>query len=106
MKFIYPEGATPLDRDEWDALLPKHITLQKELNEWEQSNILEAEKWAFGQRHSQILSMEFIQKLHKKCLVKHGNGPANSEKPLKILELYLMKFLKNFTNYVRIFKNN
>ena len=35
MKFVYPEGATPLDGDELNALLPKHITLQSELNEWE-----------------------------------------------------------------------
>lgn len=66
MKFVYPEGATPLDGDELNALLPKHITLQSELNEWEQLNILEAEKWGFGQRHADILSMAFIQRLHRK----------------------------------------
>lgn len=66
MKFVYPEGATPLDGDELNALLPKHITLQSELNEWEQLNILEAEKWGFGQRHTDILSMAFIQRLHRK----------------------------------------
>jgi Fic-DOC domain mobile mystery protein B len=66
MKFNYPEGATPLDGDELEALLPKHITLQSELNEWEHMNILEAEKWGFGQRHTEILSLEFIQLLHRK----------------------------------------
>lgn len=66
MKFIYPEGATPLDGDELKALLTKHMTLQSELNEWEQTNILEAEKWGFGQRHTEILSLEFIQLLHRK----------------------------------------
>ncbi len=66
MKFVYPEGATPLDGDELNALLPKHITLQSELNEWEQLNILEAEKWGFGQRHTDILSVAFIQRLHRK----------------------------------------
>ena len=45
MKFHYPSGATPLDQDEAGGLIPKHITLQTELNEWEQSNILEAESW-------------------------------------------------------------
>lgn len=66
MKFIYPEGATPLDGDEVASLLPKHITLQSELNAWEQLNILEAEKWSFGKNHDNILSLEFIQKLHLK----------------------------------------
>lgn len=60
MKFIYPEGENPLNGDEWEALLPEHITLQMKFNEWEKSNIFEAEKWAFRQCHSQILSMEFI----------------------------------------------
>ncbi|EKE10132.1 MAG: hypothetical protein ACD_16C00079G0037 [uncultured bacterium] len=32
MKFIYPPGATPIDGDELKALIPKHITLQSELN--------------------------------------------------------------------------
>jgi Fic-DOC domain mobile mystery protein B len=66
MKFHYPSGATPLDPDETDALIPKHIFLQAELNEWEQRNILEAEEWAFGNKHNDFLSVEFIQKLHKK----------------------------------------
>ena len=37
MKFTYPEGATPLDADECAGLLPKHITTQAELNQWEHS---------------------------------------------------------------------
>lgn len=35
-------GATPLDLNEIDALIPENITTQAELNEWEQRNILEA----------------------------------------------------------------
>lgn len=66
MKFIYPEGATPIDGDELEALISRHITLQSELNEWEQTNILEAEKWCFEQKHSDLLSIEFIKKLHLK----------------------------------------
>jgi hypothetical protein len=41
MKFVYPEGATPYNQDDAVALIPKHITAQKQLNEWEQSNIIE-----------------------------------------------------------------
>lgn len=59
-------GATPINGDELAALIPKHISLQSELNEWEQTNILEAEKWSFDQSHSDILSLQFIQKLHLK----------------------------------------
>lgn len=35
MNFDYPDGATPLDSDEAGGLIPKHITLQSELNTWE-----------------------------------------------------------------------
>ncbi len=66
MKFIYPIGATPIDEDERRGLIPQHISLQSELNEWEQTNILDAESWAFGQRHTNILTISFIQQLHKK----------------------------------------
>lgn len=46
MKFENPKGSTLLDPDEADGLIPKHITTQHELNEWEQLNILKADpKW-------------------------------------------------------------
>ena len=40
--FEYPPGATPLDPDEANGLIPKHIATQGQLNEWEQVNLLEA----------------------------------------------------------------
>ena len=36
-------GATPLNPDESAGLIPRHITTQSQLNEWEQNNILDAE---------------------------------------------------------------
>lgn len=83
MKFIYPEGATPLDEDEREALVPKHIMLQSELNEWEQINILEANKWGFDQRHSDILSIDFIQKLHEKMFNETWRWAGQFRKTLK-----------------------
>lgn len=32
MKFEYPIGATPLDPDEVDGLIPLHVTIQSQLN--------------------------------------------------------------------------
>lgn len=43
MKFEYALGATPLDLDEINGLIPSHITTQGQLNEWEAANILKAE---------------------------------------------------------------
>lgn len=60
----YPPGATPLDADERASLIPSHITNQRELNEWEQLNILQGEAWA-GKQRKEILSEAFVRQLHK-----------------------------------------
>lgn len=69
MNFEYPEGATPLDPDDARGLLLSHITNRSELDRWEQENIYEAEAWAFGRTPRDILTVEFIKRLHKKMFV-------------------------------------
>ncbi|MBK9522258.1 MAG: mobile mystery protein B [Rhodocyclaceae bacterium] len=64
MNLEYPPGATPLDADERASLIPGHITNQRELNEWEQLNILQGEAWA-GKQRKEILSEAFVRQLHK-----------------------------------------
>ncbi|HIJ95420.1 MAG TPA: mobile mystery protein B [Desulfuromonadales bacterium] len=66
MNFDYPEGATPLDPDEARGLLLSHITNRTELDRWEQENIVEAETWAFRRAPRDILTEDFIKKLHKR----------------------------------------
>lgn len=61
----YPDGATPLDPDEAEGLIPAHITTRAELNEWESNNVLQAEKWLLTRRRSDILTLEFVRRLHK-----------------------------------------
>ncbi|MGH7646160.1 MAG: mobile mystery protein B, partial [Gemmatimonadales bacterium] len=61
-----PEGATPLDPDAAEGLLPTHMTTREELNEWEQRNILEADRWVFSRRRPAVLSLPFIKQLHRK----------------------------------------
>jgi Fic-DOC domain mobile mystery protein B len=69
MKFEYASGATPLDPDEINGLIPPHITTQGQLNEWEAANILEAENWLFSTAHlGNFLTIDFIRLLHKKML--------------------------------------
>jgi Fic-DOC domain mobile mystery protein B len=65
MKFEYPSGATPIDPDEASGLIPTHITLQSELNEYEQANILEATEWAFTRRRGDPLDSTFVHTLHQ-----------------------------------------
>lgn len=65
MKFEYALGATPLDPDEINSLIPSHISIQSQLNEWEAANILKAETWLFSNNnHGDFLSIDFIKLLH------------------------------------------
>lgn len=66
MSFYDAEGATPLEQDELNGLIPSHITTQENLNEWEHANILTAEKWAYARKHGDLLSISFIRLLHRK----------------------------------------
>lgn len=66
MKFDYPLGATPLDQDEMNGLIPLHITTQGQLNEWEAANILKAEVWLFSNSNENFLSIDFTKRMHKK----------------------------------------
>ena len=66
MNFEYPPGATPLDPDEAQGLLPTHITTQGALNVWEQTNILQGELWAARQSKRELLDEAFIRELHRR----------------------------------------
>lgn len=57
-------GTTPLDRDEADGLL-LDISTHSELDEAEQLNIAFAELWATRRKRNDILSINFLKRLHK-----------------------------------------
>ncbi|MDB4915468.1 MAG: mobile mystery protein [Gemmatimonadetes bacterium] len=62
-------GATPLDPDEAEGLLPSHVTTREQLNAWEQMNIAEADVWATSRRRrasAVVLSPEFAENLHRR----------------------------------------
>lgn len=64
MNFEYAPGATPIDADEAAGLIPAHLTLQRELNEYEEANILEATEWLFARRRGDPLDERFIHAVH------------------------------------------
>ena len=70
MKFVVPDGATPIDADEAEALLPEHITTQRELNSWESLNILQATRWGLSRKRADYLSSEFVRVLHRQMFNK------------------------------------
>ena len=66
MNFEYPEGATPLDPDEIEGLIPTHVVNRGQLNELEQQNIAEAELWLVTARLGKINTERNLKKLHVK----------------------------------------
>lgn len=63
-------GATPMDPDEIEGLIPRHITLKLELDEYEQANILAAQAWAEKRVAKDMLSEDYVRKLHKRMFNK------------------------------------
>lgn len=64
--FATDENSTPLTLEEKEGLKQSWITLRSELNELETQNILNAQVWLSKKPNRNILSDEFLKKLHKK----------------------------------------
>jgi Fic-DOC domain mobile mystery protein B len=63
-------GATPMDPDEVAGLIPRHIALKRELDEFEQANILAGHEWAEKRMRRNPLSEDFVRALHKNMFNK------------------------------------
>ncbi len=61
-----PAGATPLDPDEAEGLIPEHLSTRGELNAWEQVNVAKADDWLRRQQYGRsVLKMGLLHKLHR-----------------------------------------
>ena len=60
-----PAGATPLDGEELEELLPSHLVNRSQLNEWEQQNIEAALLWLSRQRRPRPLEESWLRRLHR-----------------------------------------
>ena len=68
LKFEYPPGATPIDPNEAEGLIPTHLILQRQLDEYEETNIIEATEWAFSRRRGDPLDADFLHDVHRRML--------------------------------------
>ncbi len=60
------DGAnTPLDDEEYEGLIPPHVSTKAELNQWEGLNIAQAHAWLSGRRPNDVLSVDFLRELHR-----------------------------------------
>lgn len=89
--FDYAEGATPLNPDEAVGIIPTHIVNHGQLNEWELTNVLNGERWAFSKmrrrRYRDVLTSEFIRVLHRRMFGdtwKWAGSFRNTEKNIGI----------------------
>lgn len=60
-----PVGATELDADEAEGLIPKSLTTRAQLDEYESANIAEAMAWATSKRRD-VLAEGFLRDLHRR----------------------------------------
>ena len=72
MQFEYAPGATPIDPDEAQGLIPKYISTQADLNAWEEMNIVEGADWIARQKIIQGLNEGLVRseerRVGKECL--------------------------------------
>lgn len=59
------DANTPLTVEEREGLIPSYIALRHELNEAEQRNIGEAQRWAESRRRA-VLDRAFLNELHRR----------------------------------------
>lgn len=60
------DANTPLTAEEREQLIPTYITLRSELNEAEQINIAQANRWLGRMRKRDVLDDAFLRDLHKR----------------------------------------
>lgn len=102
--FGYPQGATPLDKNEIEGLIPTHITTRQELDRWEQENINEALAWVDAQKPKEILNESFMRQLHKRMfghVWKWAGTFRRSDKNIGVSWYMIPSELKNLCDDVR-----
>ncbi len=62
----YQVGATPIDPNERNQLIPTYISNQTELNILERENILQATNWIYRNKKIKEFNISICLKLHKK----------------------------------------
>ncbi|MBB3196883.1 mobile mystery protein B [Roseateles terrae] len=73
-------GQTPLDLDEKAGLIPEHLTIKGDLNDWEQENLLPAVRWLKRVRSPDVLSEGFCRELHQQMFGKTWSGAGTFRK--------------------------
>lgn len=82
-----PPGATPLDVEDLEGLIPKYITTRKELNDAEFKNITEASKFYLLSDKKFVFSISNLYRVHKEMfgqVWKWAGKKRNTEKNIGV----------------------
>ncbi len=97
-------GATPLDPNEVDGLLPSHITTQEQFNEWEQANIGRALAWLASARKRDVLDEGFVRELHRRMFSdtwRWAGSFRNTERNIGVAPEQIAPKLRNLLDDTR-----
>jgi len=100
----YVDGETPLDPDEMEGLRFSHISTRGQLNELEQANIDDGMLWLNRQKTPDILTDEFVRKLHKQLFGKVWSWAGTyrkTEKNVGVDPLHISVDLRNLLDDAR-----
>jgi Fic-DOC domain mobile mystery protein B len=107
VNLIHPPGATPLDPNEIDGLMP-NIRLQAELNAREEDNIVRCSRWALSSRNrrlrNDLLSVAGLKLLHQKmfdAVWKWAGSFRLTEKNIGVLAHQITPQLHNLCEDVK-----
>jgi len=98
-------GTTRLDPHEIAGLIPTHIANRGQLDEWELSNILDGERWAFSRRHDDLLKPAFIRELHRQMFARTSRWAGQyrlTEKNIGVAPTEIATALQNLCADVRV----
>ena len=101
--YDYPDGATPLDLDEIEGLIPTHIVNRNQLNELEQENITQARIWLDTAKFKKINTDVNLRKLHKQMFAnvwKWAGIFRKTEKNIGVDPLHIAVDLRNLCDDV------
>jgi Fic-DOC domain mobile mystery protein B len=106
MKMILNPGATPLEPEELEQLIPQFLITQSQLNAYELENISEAEKWLSRKKLTtiQILDISFLLELHKRMFSDTWEWAGQFRKSNKNIgcdKVYISQELKNLLEDIK-----
>jgi Fic-DOC domain mobile mystery protein B len=98
------DANTPLTPLEREGLIPTYIATRAELNDAEQANIGEADRWAFSHKRGDLLTPPFLLRLHRRMfgpVWRWAGGIRDTERNIGIAPYLIEAELRRLTDDTR-----